>query len=172
RPSATGHAAARPRRRHRPAQHRREPPMNQPATPPDLPIVRIDRDRLWATLMELKTIGAYDDEATGLRGVRRLALTDADAEARRRCVAWMVEAGLEVRVDRIGNVYATRPGRDRSLPCVLMGSHIDTVATGGAFDGTLGVLGGIEVLRTLDDAGIRTRRPIEAGFFTEEEGVR
>jgi N-carbamoyl-L-amino-acid hydrolase len=77
-----------------------------------------------------------------------------------------------VRVDRIGNVYATRPGRDRSLPCVLMGSHIDTVATGGAFDGTLGVLGGIEVMRTLNDAGIQTLRDIEVGFFTEEEGVR
>jgi N-carbamoyl-L-amino-acid hydrolase len=134
--------------------------------------VRIDRARLWATLMELKEIGAYDDEATGLRGVRRLALTDADAEGRRRVVQWMTEAGLEVRVDRIGNVYATRPGRDRSLPCVLMGSHIDTVATGGAFDGTLGVLGGIEVARTFDDAGIETLRDVEVGFFTEEEGVR
>jgi acetylornithine deacetylase/succinyl-diaminopimelate desuccinylase-like protein len=134
--------------------------------------VRINRDRLWASLMELKQIGAYHDQATGLPGVRRLALTDADAEARRRCVDWMLGAGLEVRVDRIGNVYATRPGRDRSLPCVLMGSHIDTVATGGAFDGTLGVLGGIEVMRTLDDAGIATLRDIEVGFFTEEEGVR
>ena len=134
--------------------------------------IRIDRDRLWATLMELKEIGAYDDEATGLRGVRRLALTDADAEARRRCVQWMVEAGLEVRVDKIGNVYAVRPGRDRSLPCVLMGSHIDTVATGGAFDGTLGVLGGIEVMRSLNDAGVETLRDVEVGFFTEEEGVR
>lgn len=134
--------------------------------------VRINRDRLWASLMELKEIGAYDDDATGLRGVRRLALTDADAEARRRCVAWMVEAGLDVRIDRVGNVYATRPGRDRSLPCVLMGSHIDTVVTGGAFDGTLGVLGGIEVMRTLNDAGIQTLRDIEVGFFTEEEGVR
>jgi len=122
--------------------------------------------------MELKEIGSYDDDATGLRGVRRLALTDADADARRRVVQWMTDAGLEVRVDRIGNVYATRPGRDRSLPCVLMGSHIDTVATGGAFDGTLGVLGGIEVVRTLDEAGIETLRDIEVGFFTEEEGVR
>lgn len=122
--------------------------------------------------MELKEIGGYDDDATGLRGVRRMALTDADAEARRRCVRWMTDAGLEVRVDRIGNVFATRPGRDRSLPCVLMGSHIDTVATGGAFDGTLGVLGGIEVMRTLNDAGIVTLRDIEVGFFTEEEGVR
>ena len=134
--------------------------------------VRVDRDRLWSSLMELKEIGGYDDEATGLRGVRRLALTDADAEARRRCVQWMTEAGLEVRVDRIGNVYATRPGRDRTLPCVLMGSHIDTVATGGALDGTLGVLGGIEVVRTLNDAGIETLRDVEVGFFTEEEGVR
>jgi beta-ureidopropionase / N-carbamoyl-L-amino-acid hydrolase len=134
--------------------------------------VRIDRDRLWSRLMELKEVGAYDDGPTGLRGVRRLALTDADAEARRRCVQWMTEAGLEVRVDRIGNVYATRPGRDRSLPCVLMGSHIDTVATGGAFDGTLGVLGGIEVMRALNDAGIETLRDVEVGFFTEEEGVR
>jgi beta-ureidopropionase / N-carbamoyl-L-amino-acid hydrolase len=134
--------------------------------------VRINRDRLWASLMELRQIGAYRDEATGLQGVRRLALTDADAEARRRCIDWMVQAGLTVRVDRIGNVYATRPGRDRSLPGVLMGSHIDTVATGGAFDGTLGVLGGIEVMRTLNHAGIQTLRDIEVGFFTEEEGVR
>jgi N-carbamoyl-L-amino-acid hydrolase len=135
-------------------------------------LLRIDRERLWSSLMELREIGGYDDEATGLRGVRRLALTDADAEARRRCVQWMVEAGLQVRVDRIGNVYATRPGRDRSLPCVLMGSHIDTVATGGAFDGTLGVLGGIEVMRSLNDAGVETLRDVEVGFFTEEEGVR
>ena len=134
--------------------------------------LRVDRDRLWASLMALREIGAYDDDATGLRGVRRLALTDADAEARRRVVEWMTEAGLEVRVDRIGNVTGTRPGRDRSLPCVLMGSHIDTVATGGAFDGTLGVLGGIEVVRTLGDAGVETLRDVEVGFFTEEEGVR
>ena len=135
-------------------------------------LLRVHRERLWSSLMELRKIGGYDDEATGLRGVRRLALTDADAEARRRCVRWMVEAGLRVRVDRIGNVYATRPGRDRTLPCVLMGSHIDTVATGGAFDGTLGVLGGIEVMRTLNDAGVQTLRDVEVGFFTEEEGVR
>src|SRR6516164_5448429 len=135
-------------------------------------MVRINRDRLWASLMELKEIGTYHDQATGLRGVRRLALTDADAEARRRCVQWMRQAGLTVRVDRIGNVYATRPGRDRSLPCVLMGSHIDTVATGGAFDGTLGVLGGIEVMRTLNDAGIQTLRVMVLFFFSGEECVR
>lgn len=139
------------------------------ATPRPL---RVDRERLWANLMRLKEIGGYDDAATGLRGVRRLALTDEDAQARHLVVSWMREAGLRVRVDRIGNVYGERAGDDPSLPCVLVGSHIDTVATGGAFDGTLGVLGGIEVVRALDAAGIRTRRPVEVGFFTEEEGVR
>jgi len=137
-----------------------------------MPTIRVDRDRLWRTLMQRKEIGGYDDEATGPRGVRRLALTDEDAQARRLVVSWMEEAGLSVRVDRIGNVYATRPGTDPSLPGVLMGSHIDTVATGGAFDGTLGVLGGIEVMRAFDDAGITTLRNVEVGFFTEEEGVR
>ena len=137
-----------------------------------MPTIRVDRDRLWRTLMQLKEIGAYDDDATGLRGVKRLALTDEDAEARRLVVCWMEEASLSVRVDRIGNVYGTRAGTDPSLPGVLMGSHIDTVATGGAFDGTLGVLGGIEVMRALNDAGISTLRNVEVGFFTEEEGVR
>jgi beta-ureidopropionase / N-carbamoyl-L-amino-acid hydrolase len=135
-------------------------------------MIKISRDRLWDSLMELAEIGAYDDAATGLTGVRRLALTDEDAAARRLVVGWMIEAGLTVRIDRIGNVYGHRPGMDDSLPCVLMGSHIDTVATGGAFDGTLGVLGGIEVVRTLNDHDIVTPRPIEVGFFTEEEGVR
>ncbi len=135
-------------------------------------VIRVNRDRLWRNLMQLKEIGGYDDAATGLRGVRRLALTDEDAEARRLVVSWMTEAGLTVRVDRIGNVYGERPGEDPTLACVLMGSHIDTVATGGAFDGALGVLGGIEVARSMNEAGIRTRRPVEVGFFTEEEGVR
>lgn len=137
----------------------------------DTPL-RVDRDRLWSNLMDLKQIGGYDDVTTGLRGVRRLALTDEDAQARRKVVAWMREAGLEVRVDRIGNVYGTRAGTHPDLPCVLMGSHIDTVATAGAFDGTLGVLGAIEVVRTFDEHGVTTRRPVEVGFFTEEEGVR
>lgn len=135
-------------------------------------MLQVNGDRLWSSLMELKEIGAYDDQATGLRGVRRLALTHEDDQARRLVVRWMREAGMSVRVDEIGNVYAVRPGRDRTLPCVLMGSHIDTVATGGAFDGTLGVLGAVEVVRTLDEAGVETLRDIECGFFTEEEGVR
>ncbi|HET9895812.1 MAG TPA: M20 family metallo-hydrolase [Streptosporangiaceae bacterium] len=136
------------------------------------PLVRVNRDRLWDSLNELARVGAYDDVSTGLRGVRRLSLTDEDATARRLVIRWMREAGLIVRVDRIGNVYGRRPGTDDSLPCVLLGSHIDTVATGGAFDGTLGVLGGIEVVRTLNEHGLTTPRPVEVGFFTEEEGVR
>jgi beta-ureidopropionase / N-carbamoyl-L-amino-acid hydrolase len=122
--------------------------------------------------MQLKQIGSYHDEATGLEGVKRLALTDEDAEARRLVISWMTKAGMEVRIDQIGNVYATLPGTDRTLPCVLMGSHIDTVATGGAFDGTLGVFGAIEVVRTLNENHVTTPRDIEVGFFTEEEGVR
>ena len=105
---------------------------------------------------ELKEIGGYDDAATGLRGVRRLALTDEDDRARRLVVGWMRDAGMTVRIDEIGNVYAVRPGRDQSLPCVLMGSHIDTVATGGAFDGTLGVLGAVEAVRAMNEAGVET----------------
>lgn len=134
--------------------------------------VRVDGGRLWSSLMSLAEIGAYDDERTGLRGVNRLALTDAEAEGRRLVVSWMREAGLAVRVDRMGNVFGRREGTDASAAPVLMGSHIDSVATAGAFDGCLGVLGGLEVLRTFDDAGIVTTRPVEVAFFTEEEGAR
>ncbi|MFD8377157.1 M20 family metallo-hydrolase [Streptomyces sp. NPDC059679] len=134
--------------------------------------ITINGDRLWESLMDLAEIGAYDDERTGLRGVNRLALTDADAAGRRRVVAWMEEAGLAVRIDRMGNMYGRREGTDPTGAPVLTGSHIDSVATAGAFDGCLGVLGGIEVVRTLNERGITTRRPIEVGVFTEEEGVR
>lgn len=132
----------------------------------------IDADRLWRSLMDLAEIGAYDDDRTGLRGVNRLALTDADAAGRRQVMAWMEEAGLAVRVDRMGNIYGRREGVDPSAAPVLTGSHIDSVATAGAFDGCLGVLGGIEVVRALDERGMRTQRPIEVAVFTEEEGVR
>ncbi|WP_460070737.1 M20 family metallo-hydrolase [Streptomyces sp. YKOK-I1] len=136
------------------------------------PTLTVDGPRLWRSLMDLAAIGAYDDERTGLRGVNRLALTDADAAGRRRVVAWMEEAKLTVRVDRMGNIYGRREGTDPTAAPVLTGSHIDSVATAGAFDGCLGVLGGIEVVRTLNERGIRTRHPIEVGVFTEEEGVR
>jgi N-carbamoyl-L-amino-acid hydrolase len=133
--------------------------------------VRIDRDRLWATLMELKHIGAYDDGPPDSAAfVVSRSPTPTPRPPPRRAV--MAESRLKVRIDKIGNVYATRPARDRSLPCLLMGSRIDTVATGGAFDGTLCVLGGIEVICMTNHAGIKTLRDVEVGFFSEEEGVR
>jgi beta-ureidopropionase / N-carbamoyl-L-amino-acid hydrolase len=132
----------------------------------------INGDRLWAALMALAEVGAYTDERTGLRGVNRLALGDNDARGRELVRSWFVAAGLEVRVDRIGNVIGRRPGRDAGAAPVMSGSHIDSVPTGGAFDGALGVLGALEVVRTMNDHQIETERPIEIGFFTEEEGCR
>lgn len=134
--------------------------------------MRIDRDRLWTSLMRLAEVGAYQDEAANLTGVNRLALTDADAEGRRLVKTWFEEAGLEVRIDRIGNVLGRRRGREDQLAPVMSGSHIDSVPTGGGFDGALGVLGALEVVRTLNDAKKTTKRPIEIGFFTDEEGCR
>ncbi|MGV9848746.1 M20 family metallo-hydrolase [Streptomyces sp. NPDC003442] len=141
-------------------------------TGPTPDTITVNGHRLWQSLMDLAEIGAYDDERTGLRGVNRLALTDADAAGRRQVIAWLEQAGLTVRIDRMGNIYGRREGTDPTAAPVLTGSHIDSVATAGAFDGCLGVLGGIEVVRTLDERGISTRRPIEIGVFTEEEGVR
>ena len=134
--------------------------------------MRIDGSRLGRSLARLGKIGAYKDAATGLTGVSRLALTALDGEGRRLVVIWFKEAGLKVTVDRIGNVYAKRPGTQDLLAPVLLGSHIDSVPTAGAFDGCLGVLGALEVVRTLNDHKIQTRRPIVIGFFTEEEGCR
>lgn len=134
--------------------------------------VRIDAARLWRSLTELGEVGAYDDAETGLRGVRRLALTDADVAGRELVTGWMRDAGLTVTTDRIGNIYARRAGSDNTLAPVLVGSHIDSVATAGRFDGCLGVLGGLEVIRTLNDHDLTTTRPIEVAVFTEEEGVR
>ncbi len=129
-------------------------------------------DRLWKSLMELATIGSYDDEQTGLRGVSRLALTEADAAARRLVMTWFRNAGLSIHTDRIGNVFARREGHKPHAAPVMVGSHLDTVATAGAFDGCLGVLGALEVIRTLNDHNITTGRPIDVVIFTEEEGAR
>jgi N-carbamoyl-L-amino-acid hydrolase len=126
----------------------------------------IDGARLLARLDQLAAIGPI---AGG--GCCRLALTDADKAGRDQVVAWMRELGLEVSVDRIGNVFGLRRGRE-DLPPVMTGSHIDTVRTGGRYDGNLGVLGGLEVVATLDAAGIATRRPLVIAFFTNEEGAR
>lgn len=124
-------------------------------------------ERLLADLDALARVGD-----TGDGGNCRLALTDDDAGGRELVVGWMRALGLEVRVDRIGNVVATRAGTDATLDAVMTGSHIDTVRTGGRYDGTLGVLAGLEVVRALDDAGVRTRRPLAVAFFTDEEGSR
>jgi len=135
-------------------------------------VLTINAARLYGSIEALGRIGAYVDEPTGLTGVNRLALTDADGEGRRQVLAWMRELGLDVTVDRIGNVYARRAGREDTLPPVVIGSHIDSVPTAGRFDGCLGVLGGLEIVRTLHESNIRTRRPIVVAFFTDEEGSR
>lgn len=132
----------------------------------------INRDRLWSHLSELGEIGAYHDEVADLVGVRRLALSDEDRAGRDRVVAWMRELGLGISIDEIGNIYAERAGRDASLSPVMFGSHVDSVPTGGRFDGALGVLGALEVVRTLNDAGVQTTRPLVVGAFTDEEGCR
>jgi N-carbamoyl-L-amino-acid hydrolase len=105
-------------------------------------------------------------------GLRRLALTDADREMRDLFAGWCREAGCTVTVDGMGNMFARRPGLDDALPPVVIGSHLDTQIAGGRFDGILGVLAGLEVIRTLNDGGVRTRRPIELVNWTNEEGAR
>jgi N-carbamoyl-L-amino-acid hydrolase len=127
---------------------------------------RIDVDRLQSRLQELARIGD-----TGDGGCARLALSDEDRDGRDLVVTWMRDLGLDVTIDGIGNVVATRPGREDGPP-VMCGSHIDTVATGGVYDGNLGVLAGLEVLETLAAAGITPRRAMAVAFFTDEEGAR
>ncbi len=127
----------------------------------------IDGARLWQSLMDLAQIGG-----TPKGGVCRLALTDLDRQARDLFSQWAREAGCSIRVDAIGNIFARRAGQDEALPPVMTGSHIDTQPTGGKFDGNYGVLAGLEVVRTLNAAGIRTRAPIEVAVWTNEEGSR
>lgn len=134
--------------------------------------MQIDADRLYQSLDDLGAIGAYTDARSGLRGVNRLALTAADGEGRRHVVSRMRALGLTVTVDRIGNVYGRRAGREDGLAPVMIGSHIDSVPTAGRFDGCLGVLGGLEVIQTLLDHGLTPRRPMVVAFFTDEEGCR
>ncbi len=129
--------------------------------------IRIDGNRLWQSLMELAKIGA-----TEKGGVCRLALTDLDRQARDLFRTWSEAAGCTITVDRMGNIFARRPGKDNSLPPVMTGSHIDTQPTGGKFDGNYGVLAGLEVIRTLNDFNYETTRPIEVVVWTNEEGSR
>ena len=132
----------------------------------------IDGERLYETIQELASYGAFDDPITGTRGVNRLSLTDTDAQARCQVCKWFDEAGLETTVDAIGNLYGLRAGSELGLAPVVSGSHIDTVPRGGAFDGALGILTPLEVVRSLNDRDITTRRPIAVGVFTNEEGTR
>ena len=129
--------------------------------------LRINGERLWASLMEMAKIGA-----TPKGGVCRLALTDLDRDGRDLFVKWCREAGCSVKIDRMGNIFARRPGRNNSLAPVGTGSHLDSQPTGGRFDGVYGVLAGLEVIRALNDAGIETERPVEASVWTNEEGSR
>src|SRR5262245_48094531 len=129
--------------------------------------IRIDSDRLWQSLMELAKIGA-----TEKGGVCRLALTDLDRQARDLFRQWGEAAGCSITVDKMGNIFARRPGKDDSLPPVMTGSHIDTQPTGGKFDGNYGVMAGLEVIRTLNDFNYETTRPIEVVVWTNEEGSR
>jgi len=132
----------------------------------------IHPQRLTDSIQKLGQIGRYYDETLGLDGVNRLALTAADGEGRRHVIEQMRARGLTVTIDRIGNVYARRPGRKDSLAPIMMGSHIDSVPTAGMFDGCLGVLGALEIIHTLNDAQRQTTRPMVVAFFTDEEGSR
>ncbi len=129
--------------------------------------LRVNGERLWSSLMELAAIGATDKG-----GVCRLALTDLDKRGRDLVLGWAREAGMTVTVDKIGNGFMRRAGKNDALPPIMTGSHIDTQPTGGKFDGNYGVLAGLEVVRTLNDHGIETEAPIEVAFWTNEEGSR
>ncbi len=128
---------------------------------------RIDIERFWRTIETSAEIGVGRPG-----GLSRLALSDADKQVRDVFAGWCREAGLTLRVDGVGNMFARRKGTDDSLPPVLMGSHLDTQVNGGRFDGIAGVLGALEVCRALDSAGHRTLRPLEIVNWTNEEGGR
>jgi N-carbamoyl-L-amino-acid hydrolase len=129
--------------------------------------LRIDSARLWDSLMEMAKIGP------GVAGGNnRQTLTDADAEGRRLFQKWCQDAGMTMGVDEMGTMFATRAGEDPKALPVYMGSHLDTQPTGGKYDGVLGVLGALEVVRTLNDLGIRTKHPIVVTNWTNEEGTR
>ena len=129
--------------------------------------LRIDPDRLWDSLMEMAKIGP------GIAGGNnRQTLTDEDAEGRALFQKWCEDAGMEMGVDTMGNMFATRAGSDPDALPVYVGSHLDTQPTGGKYDGVLGVLGGLEVIRTLNDLDVTTKHPIVVVNWTNEEGTR
>ncbi len=129
--------------------------------------LRINGDRLWDSLMEMAKIGP------GVAGGNnRQTLTDEDAEGRALFQKWCEDAGCSMGLDQMGNMFARREGTDPEALPVYVGSHLDTQPTGGKYDGVLGVLGGLEIIRTLNDLGIKTKHPIVATNWTNEEGTR
>ncbi|ESZ71948.1 allantoate amidohydrolase [Mesorhizobium sp. L103C119B0] len=129
--------------------------------------LRINSDRLWDSIMEMAKIGP------GIAGGNnRQTVTDEDGEGRHLFKRWCEAAGLEMGLDEMGTMFARREGADPSLPPVYVGSHLDTQPTGGKYDGVLGVLGGLEIIRSLNDLGIQTRHPIVVTNWTNEEGSR
>lgn len=130
-------------------------------------VLEINPERLWDSLERSAEIGRFRDV-----GLRRLALSAEDRQMRDLFVEWAKTAGCTVEIDRLGNIFARRPGTDPSLPPVAIGSHLDTQICGGRYDGILGVLCGLEVVRTLNDRGLQTKRGIEVICWTNEEGAR
>ena len=129
--------------------------------------LRINGDRLWDSLMEMAKIGP------GIAGGNnRQTLTDEDAEGRTLFQNWCESAGCTMGLDQMGNMFATRPGSDPEALPVYVGSHLDTQPTGGKYDGILGVLGGLEIINTLNDLNIKTKHPIVVTNWTNEEGTR
>ncbi|TPI28646.1 Zn-dependent hydrolase [Mesorhizobium sp. B3-2-1] len=129
--------------------------------------LRINSDRLWDSIMEMAKIGP------GIAGGNnRQTVTDEDGEGRHLFKRWCDAAGLEMGVDEMGTMFARREGTDPSLPPVYVGSHLDTQPTGGKYDGVLGVLGGLEIVRSLNDLDIKTKHPIVVTNWTNEEGAR
>lgn len=129
--------------------------------------LKINGERLWDSIHEMAKIGP------GVKGGnRRLTLTDVDRDGRNLFKSWCEKSGATLAVDTMGNMFARREGTDPRLPPVMVGSHLDTQPTGGKYDGVLGVLSGLEILRTLNDLGIKTRHPIEVVNWTNEEGSR
>jgi len=129
--------------------------------------MNVKGDRLWESLMEMAKIGA-----TEKGGCCRLALTDLDREGRDLFSDWCKQAGCTIKVDKMGNIFARRAGKNDDLAPVMTGSHLDTQPTGGKYDGVFGVLAGLEVLRTLNDFDVQTEHPVEVAVWTNEEGSR
>ena len=129
--------------------------------------LKVNGERLWQSLMSMAEIGA-----TAKGGVNRQTLTDEDRRGRDLFRRWCDDAGLSVTVDQMGSMFGHRPGRDADRPPVVLGSHLDSQPTGGKFDGALGVLAALEVIRTLNDHRIATEAPLEVVNWTNEEGVR